>query len=113
MFRPNNYGMLSKQVGRNIYGEFRYKNPVKVPCAIVDNVAKQQRTPVRTDSSADRGASEEKVAQVKILFLPNVVITSSDKFEIAGLSLRVVAIQQRYSVLGVLDHLEVDFDIDP
>jgi hypothetical protein len=113
MFIPNAKGMLTRRLGRNVYGEATFYPAIPVPCAIVDNLDQVAKTPVRADSSASRGAAEETTATVKILFPANVVIGKDDTFTIAGLSLRVIAVQQRFSVHGVLDHREVDFDIAP
>jgi hypothetical protein len=113
MFIPNTFGLLSRRQGTNVYGERTYHAPVKVACAIVTNLDQVQKTPVRSDSSATRANAEERTAVVKILFPASVAIGQDDTFEIAGLSLRVITVQQRFSVLGVLDHREVDFDISP
>lgn len=113
MFRPNQYGMLSRRLGANIYGERTWSAPVRVPCGIVDNAKSVVKTPVRSDSSASRGAAEEQVAVVKILFPAKVLIAQDDKFEINDLKLRASAVQLRFSVTGALDHREVDFDILP
>jgi hypothetical protein len=113
MFRPNTTGMLTARLGTNIYGERTYRLPVKVPCAIVTDLSSIGKSPVRSDSSASRGAAEETTSVAKLLFPANVTIGKDDTFQIAGMSLRVIAVQQRFSVFGVLDHLEVDFDVAP
>jgi hypothetical protein len=113
MFRPNRYGKLSRKIGKNIYGETTWSSWLNVPCAVVTDVDKIDKTPVRSDSSASRGAAEERTAVAKYLFPKNVMIGQDDKFEIDDLSLRVIAVQKRFSVLGAFDHLEVDFDISP
>jgi hypothetical protein len=113
MFRPNTTGLLTRKLGRNIYGEPTFYPAKTVPCGIVDNLDQLAKTPVRSDSSASRGAAEEATAVAKILFPANVVIGKDDVFAIQGLTLRAIAVQKRFSVAGVLDHLEVDFDIAP
>jgi DNA-binding transcriptional regulator/RsmH inhibitor MraZ len=84
-----------------------------VPCAIVHSTRANLKTPVRADSSASRGAAEEKVAVSKILFPKTVAIDTNDKFEIDGKILRVTGIEERKNVLGQLDHFEVDFEMFP
>ena len=64
---------------------------------------------VRTDQSASRGNAEERTEIAKLLFPSTVTIGLEDKFEILGHTLRVIKIQPRNSVLGRLDHYEVDF----
>jgi hypothetical protein len=111
MFRPNKTGKLTRRLGRNIHGEATFRAPVDVACAIVTDLGNIKKTPVRSDSSASRGAGEETIAVAKILFPRNVEIGQDDTFAIEGLSLRVIGIQKRFAVSGALDHLEVDFDI--
>ncbi|MCK1543420.1 hypothetical protein IVB12_16000 [Bradyrhizobium sp. 179] len=113
MFIPNRTGKLSRKIGRNIYGETTWSSWANVPCAVVTNLDQVEKTPVRSDSSASRAAAEERVAVAKYLFEKHVQIGQDDKFEIDDLVLRVIAVQKRFSVHGVLDHLEVDFDIAP
>lgn len=113
MFIPNRAGKLSRKIGRNIYGETTWGAWVSVQCAVVTNLDQIEKTPVRSDSSASRAAAEERIAVAKFLFPKNVQIGQDDKFEIDDLTLRVITVQKRFSVLGVLDHLEVDFDIAP
>jgi hypothetical protein len=110
---PNTFGMLSRRGAKNIYGEFAFQAPKRVPCAIVHSTSANLKTPVRADSSASRGAAEEKVAVTKILFPANVAIATNDKFEIDGKILRVTGIEDRKNVLGKLDHFEVDFEMFP
>lgn len=113
MFRPNTTGVLTRRLGRNVFGEATFRAPITVPCGVVTDLGQIQKTPVRSDSSASRGAGEEAVAVAKILFPSSVTIGADDTFEIAGLKLRVIGVQRRISVTGALDHLEVDFDIAP
>jgi hypothetical protein len=113
MFMPNTTGLLSRHTGRNQYSEPAFAAPIAVPCAVVDTLHKVQKTPVRADSSASRGASEEQLAAYKVLFPKTVSIGINDKFQIDGLTLRVIGITPRRSVLGMLDHFDVDFDIHP
>src|SRR5258708_3152 len=114
MFIPNNFGFLSRKGTRNIYGEFSYLGAQKVPCGIVDSLSLNQKTPVRADSSADRGAADEQVAKWKVLFPASVPVGKDDRFDIAGVHLVASGITPRFNVIGgVLDHYEVDFDVWP
>lgn len=113
MFIPNNFGLLSRTNGRNIYGEPKFSTPKRVPCGIVNNKVSTEKTPVRADSSADRGAAEEEIAAAKILFPATVVIGKGDKFQIYDMTLRVIGVEIRVSIGGVIDHKEVDFAIWP
>lgn len=107
---PNTSGQLSHKTGHDGYGQAAYSAPLTVPCAVVTMTQKTKKTPIRADSSASRGAAEERLSIAKILFPTNVTIGQEDRFDILGASLRVIAVQPRNDVLGVLDHYEVDFE---
>lgn len=110
MFIPNNSGELSLAVGFNVNGEPLFSIPARVPCAVVRLDAGIGKTSVRADSSASRSNAEEVVVKSKILFPAHITISKGAHFSIAGMELRVVEIEPRYSVLGQLDHFEVDLD---
>ncbi|MBO6507505.1 MAG: hypothetical protein JJ979_03300 [Roseibium sp.] len=110
MFVPNNKGELSSQEGHNVYGEPAFDPPVTVQCGVVRLNHTSQKTSVRTDSSASRGAAEESVASSKILFPADLSPVIGDKFEISGISLRIFKIEPRYSITGVLDHWECELE---
>jgi len=79
-------------------------------CAVVHLIGQVAKSSVRTDQSGSRGNAEEKTDQAVILFPIGVSIKTDDKFEIAGETLRVVGIEQRFDVIGRLDHYEVTLE---
>ena len=111
MMIPNNKGLLSARLGQNVYSQFAYAAPITVPCAIVHLKQKIAKTSVRVDQSASRGNTEEDTIVANILFPKTVVIREDDKFQIAGLTMRAVNVEQRFNVLGQLDHFEVALEI--
>jgi hypothetical protein len=111
MFIPNTTGLLSRKTGKDQYSQIVYGPAVTVPCAIVHLDAKIEKTPVRADSSASRGNAEEQVSVSKILFPKTVKPADQDKFQISGIALRVMRVEERRDVLGVIDHYEVDLGI--
>jgi hypothetical protein len=70
-----------------------------------------QKTPVRADSSASRGAADEDVIQGILLFKPAVAIAMGDRIQISGMELRVASLQPRWNVLGRHDHDEVGVEV--
>lgn len=110
MFIPNNTGLLARNLGFNRYGEPSFGEAKTVECGVVHLGRVDQKTSVRTDSSATRGNADETLFNAKILFPSYVVVSAGDRFVINGQKLRVTAIEPRYSVYGSLDHYEVDFD---
>lgn len=110
MFLPNNSGLLAKRAGMNVYGEPSFAKATKTPCGVVRLNTTSQKTSVRADSSASRGAADELVSDAKILFPATALIDFGDRFEISGMVLRVIKVEPRYAVPGHLDHYEVDFE---
>lgn len=111
MFLPNTSGMLSSRARatRDVFGQITYTDPVEVRCCIISLDTKTLKTPIRADASASRGASEDLVVVAKILFSPDTGIAQEDRFEIAGVMLRVIGIRPRNDIFGTPDHIEVDF----
>jgi hypothetical protein len=109
MFLPNTTGLLTHKTGQDRFAQATYAEPKTVPCGIVHLNKAAAKTSVRTDSSASRGNAEEQVSVAKILFPITVAIVAGDKFEIQGITLRVLTIEPRLDVLGRHDHNEVDF----
>lgn len=114
MFRPNLVGKLSKVVGRDVHSRITYGEPTDCPFAAVNLQVGAQKTSVRADSSASRGAADEVAAmRAKILVVKYVSISIGDKFEFDGQKFRIEAIHPRRSTMGRLDHFECDMEIIP
>lgn len=111
MMIPNTFGLLSPRQTQDIYSQYTYGRPVRVPCAIVEIKASVMKTSVRVDQSASRGNEEEQTVVATILFPKTVKIREDDKFQIANTTMRVMSIEPRFSVAGNLDHFEVSFGI--
>ena len=108
MFIPNNYGKLTPTTGTSLYGDERFGRTVKVPCGIVHLNKQVQKTTVRSDSSGSTGSADEFVSSSRILFPASVQIKTGWKFEIGGITLRIVSVEPRFNVRGALDHFEAD-----
>ena len=106
MFIPNRNGLLSRQIARNAYGEPTFAAAQSVACGVVRLERVDQKTSVRSDSSASRGNANEYVANAVVLFPAAVEPKVGDKFEIEGLMLRITTRHPRIAVSGRLDHYE-------
>lgn len=113
MFVPNNSGLLSSINGTNAFGEITHGKARRVACGVVDLAGAVEKTAVRADSSASRGAADEVQSVATILFKINVAPRLGDLFVIAGRRLRIISIAPRYAVAGFLDHFECDFEAFP
>jgi hypothetical protein len=113
MFKPNAFCSVSRMSeDYDIHG--RQQEHVvyrRVSCGVVSLMASRQKSSVRADSSASRGAVDERVADSKILFLPGVDIRIGDKVDIHDFSLQVTGLHPRYNMAGRMDHLEVDLAV--
>lgn len=108
--RPRISCTITPTIGFDKYGAEQLGTLVKAKCTIISLSLKQEPTSVRTDSSASRGSAAERVSEARLLFAPGLAAIDS-KVEVHGRSLRIIAIDPRYTVGGTHDHDEVDLVI--
>lgn len=105
-FMTNNVGMLSRRGAKDQFSQYAYAAPVRVGCCVVKLLGAATKTSVRTDQSGSRGAAEEETVAATILFPPSIGIRKDDKFQLAGITMRVSAVQPQFDILGAHDHDE-------
>lgn len=110
-FRPNQLCWVSQQRETNVYGEPVYDEPYLHEIGIVKLVGGADKTSVRSDSSASRGASEESLAMSKILFSKRRNPGVGSKVGYGAFTMRIAQVHPRYSVYGQLDHYECDLEL--
>ena len=110
MFIPNNKVVVEFFVGTDAFGKKQYSLPKEISCGIVYLRHANQKTSVRTDSSATRGSAKEDFNSSRILFPSNVRLSFGDKVSINGFKMTVSKVHPRYSIPGRLDHWEVDLE---
>lgn len=109
MFIPNNHCYIRRvSKARDIRGERTYGPRERTPCAVVTLNLEIDKTSVRADSSGSRGRAEEEQGVARLLFPVYVKIADLDLVEVEGETLEVIQINPRRSVIGTLDHYEVD-----
>lgn len=114
MFEPNSTGKLRTRTGRDVHGRGAYGAERDCPFAPVNLAVGAQKTSVRVDSSASRGAADETVAvRAKILVPTYVSLKIGDLFIFDGVTYEIAATHGRRSVMGALDHYEVDMELFP
>ena len=110
MFIPNSHCLLYRRgAGKDVYNNYAFAAPISVPCTVVTVDVKVAKTSVRADSSASRGRAEEEIGLTRILFNPNIGIKDYDIVEVDGQVAEAIRIFPRRNVLGVIDHIQVDF----
>lgn len=108
MFRPNQSCVIRISAGKtDVYGQPLPTRSVSERCAVVKLNVINQKSAVRTDSSASRGNAFETVPQSLILLERTTVANIDDLIEVAGITLRIMQKQPRFSVAGELDHYEI------
>lgn len=114
MFEPNLTGKLRSRTGRDVHGRPTLAAERDCPFAAVNLAYGSQKTTVRADSSASRGAADETAAvRAKILVPEYVTINIGDRFTYSGVHYEVANLHHRHSVLGPVDHIEVDLELSP
>lgn len=109
MFRPNTSCLLIRRsLVRDLYGRTTYAAPVTTPCAVITYDLATHKTSVRADSSASGGRAEHLAGVVRFLFPKHVTIIRGDRVHKDGYTLEVIEVHPRRSVLGPIDHIEVD-----
>jgi len=112
MFIPNLIGQLYRREAYNRYGQARHGDAVACPFAFVNISIGAEKTSVRADSSASRGAADEMLAErAKILVAKFISISVGDKFAFEGQSYLVQAVHARRNVFGRIDHFECDLEL--
>lgn len=111
LFRPNTTCELySASDTLDIFGRPGFAQAATTPCAVVAYDLSRMKTTVRADSSGTRGRAEHVEGIARFLFPKTVNIKRGDKVYKDGFWLEVIETHPRYSVGGVLDHIEVDFN---
>lgn len=115
MFVPNLYGTIENLNGYNVNAERIYSAPLECPYATVNMMVSAQKTSVRADSSASRGAADERAAERAVVLIPTYInVFLGDRFtNNMGQRFGVKSIHLRYSVGGQLDHYEVALEVIP
>lgn len=109
--RANATAKVTPTVGVDIYGKEQLGVSYTAKCAVVKLTQASEKTSVRTDSSASRGAAHEITADARLLFPPSSGVKIDDKVEVHGFSLKVISVFPRVSVTGRYDHDQVDLNV--
>lgn len=108
MFRPNQVAQIKRTLGRDFHSRPTFSPAEDIEIAIVKLERSDVVTTVRADSSASRGAAEELITKGKILTKHEV--SRGDVLIMAGGEYKIVMKHSRFTVTGVLDHLECDVE---
>jgi len=111
LLRPNVECMVYPVKGVDEYGEDILGAGRREMCAVVKLTLGAEKTSVRADSSASRGAAHEFVADARLLFPSDSKIAVNDRVELGGYRLKVVSIFPRFGLDGEIDHYQVDLAV--
>ena len=114
MFTPNATAVwLKKEARRTLTGGEIFEAPRPIALAIVELADSSTRTTVRADSSASRGAADQRVSAAKLLIAPAFEVRIGDVIVIDGISLEITSVHPRRDIFGKLDHREILCDARP
>ena len=114
MFRPNLVGQLFNSGGRDVHSRQSWNEAVACPFAIVNLDVSSEKTTVRADSSASRGAADQRVTnRATILVVKTLRVEIGNKFEFEGIAYLVASVHKRRSVFGKVDHIECGLTVLP
>jgi hypothetical protein len=108
LFNPNTPCLIyATGAKHDLYGQPKLSIRAREKCAIVKMVLAAQKTSVRADSSASRGAADEVIADAVLLFPPYTKVGVDDLIDIMGVALKVTGKAPKVSLDGRLDHYRV------
>lgn len=108
LLRPNVDCELTPVVGHDVFNKAQMGKARPAKCSIVKLELASNKTTVRVDSSASRGYAKEDTVAARLLFPATEEISVGDRIDIAGMAVRVAAIQPRHSLTGQLDHWQIE-----
>ncbi len=114
MFSPNLTGIIRTKTGSDVHGRPVLGPERRCPFAIVNLEVRSQKTSVRADSSASRGAADEIAsARLKILMPAFISVKIGDIFSFGEETYEIVSTFSRRSVTGEIDHVECGLKVLP
>lgn len=111
MLRPNQFCIIAKRTGNDVFGQPLPGRRVREMCSVVKLEISDEKTSVRTDSSASRANAHEFQSDAVILLTAKSIAAINDILIVRGHELKITMIHPRYDVNGILDHHEVAADI--
>lgn len=107
MYPLDQKATLQRITGRNINGEATIADPINIHISVVRLNQEIEKTSVRTDSSASRGSSKEKLLSATILTNTDVKPEPGDKINFIGREYEVASLEERFDLFGHLDHYQL------
>lgn len=107
MFAPTSKVRVQKRDGNTIYGQPRLGAWTTENCVVLRLRRRTEKSSVRADSSASRGNAEETQVDAILLAPPKTAMKVNDIIEIRGMKLRVTGMEDRFDLLGKLDHVQI------
>lgn len=111
MFTPNLKGQILNKRGRDVHAQPLFHAARECSFAVINLKIQAQKTSVRADSSASRGAADELAAgAMRILLALGSRASVGDRFVFEGITYDVTSLHTRRSVSGSIDHYECDLE---
>jgi hypothetical protein len=108
MFRPNfNCTVFVSSGTTDVYGQPLPSTAYKERCSIIKLNVTNEKSSVRADSSASRGAARELETNSVILLTKTTRAAIDDVVEVNSMKIRVTGKFPRHDLQGALDHYEI------
>ena len=111
MFIPNIDCIIRKRGLPDLYGQIQAGAEHPERCALVKIRYESAPTTLRGDSGATRAHADEFVSSNRILLPAGTRAAIDDQIEVAGHKIRIKSMHPRLSVLGAVDHYEVEGEV--
>lgn len=111
MFIPNIDCTIGKKGTPDIYGQASAGTQTPERCAVVKMRTESVHTTVRADSGASRAHADEFVSNNRVLLRANTVAQIDDQLTLLGFKIRIKLMHPRLTVIGTLDHYEVEGEV--
>lgn len=110
MYFPKNRCTISSTT-TDVTGKEQVTGTWPEKCAIVAIQISDEKTQVRTDTSATKGNAKELVCDAIILLGKNSKAKMNYVIEVEGYKMIIVGMQPRFNIDGRLDHYEMSANI--
>jgi hypothetical protein len=108
LFRPNTDCVIVLPGERDGYGQMQPGSRVKERCFLARVQRRSEKSTVRADSSASRGAAQENLITGQVLLAATTRAVIGAIVEAHNLKLKIVGMGERANLRGQLDHYVAD-----
>jgi hypothetical protein len=111
MLNKNAKCQIRRVTEHDMYGQPQLGAAINEDCAIVKLRREMKHTTVRADSSQSRGHGDEFVSTNRVHLDANTIAMLGDQLIVAGVKLKITAMNPQYDVRHGIDHYQVEGEL--